>query len=329
MGLRNEIPVETQMSLLITGAAGFIGSHLLQKISSLGLYDKIVVIDNFDDFYPEKIKRLNIAPALENKNIKLCEVDIRDLEGCRKIFEDENVDTVIHLAGKAGVRPSLEDPLLYEDINCRGTLTLLELSRKFNVKKFIFGSSSSVYGNNKKQPFSELDDVNAPISPYGATKRTCELYCKTYNQIYGMPIICLRFFTVYGPRQRPDLAIHKFARLIKKDAPIPFFGDGTTKRDYTFYSDIVNGIISCLGLDCKFEIINLGNSNPIELRRLIELIETALNKKAKLQKLPEQPGDVRVTYADIGKANKLLGYKPEVNIESGIEIFAKWLKQDD
>ena len=313
------------MAILITGVAGFIGSHLLEKIVISG--KKIIGIDNFDDFYPESIKRENIAFSLKSKNVKIYETDIRDFESCRKIFEDENIEVVIHLAARAGVRPSLEDPLLYEDVNCRGTLTMLELSRKYRIKRFIFGSSSSVYGNNKKIPFSETDIVNEPISPYGATKRTGELYCRTFNILHGLSIICLRFFTVYGPRQRPDLAIHKFAKLIDQGKPVPLFGDGTSKRDYTFYSDIVDGIISSLYLDCDFEIINLGNSNPIELRQLITILESSLNKKAKIKRMDFQPGDVNLTYADISKAGRLLGYNPNFSIEKGIDIFTKWFKQ--
>lgn len=315
------------MALLITGAAGFIGSHLLEKIAHYE--NRIIAIDNFDDFYPESTKRENISFGLKNKNVKLYETDIRNLESCQKIFKEEKIDVVIHLAARAGVRPSLDNPLLYEDVNCRGTLTLLELSRMYRIRQFIFGSSSSVYGNNEKLPFSENDKVDEPISPYGATKRTCELYCRTYHLLHGLSVICLRFFTVYGPRQRPDLAIHKFARLINNGEPIPFYGNGESKRDYTFYSDIVDGIIASLRLEDRFEVINLGNSNPIELRRLIDALESSLNKKAKIRKMPDQPGDALLTYADITKAKKLIGYAPKVSFDKGIELFSEWFKQHE
>lgn len=312
------------MTTLITGAAGFIGSHLLERMCLRG--GRIVAIDNFDDFYPEGIKRENINASLLNDNVKLYETDIRDFKACREIFEAERIDVVIHLAAKAGVRPSLEDPLLYEDVNCSGTLTLLELAREYRVRKFIFGSSSSVYGNNDKQPFSEEDNADNPISPYGATKRTCELYCRTYHILHGLSVTCLRFFTVYGPRQRPDLAIHKFARLITNNEPIPLFGNGASKRDYTFYSDIVDGIMASLKLDGGFEIINLGNSNPVELRQLISTLERSLDTTAIIEEMPDQPGDVRLTYADISKANRLLGYTPRFNFDEGIDIFTKWFR---
>lgn len=312
-------------TLLITGAAGFIGSHLLERLAPQDI--KLVAIDNFDDFYPREIKRENIAKTLRHKNVKFYEIDIRDFEGCQKIFKDEKIEIVVHLAARAGVRPSLKNPLLYEEVNCHGTLTLLELSRIYNVKQFIFGSSSSVYGNNKKLPFSEDDKIDEPISPYGVTKRTGELYCYTYYLLHNIPIVCLRFFTVYGPRQRPDLAIHKFTRLIINDEPIPIYGDGSSKRDYTFYSDIINGMISSLDLGSKFEIINLGNSNPVELSELIKILEYFLNKKAKIRRFPAQPGDALITFADITKAKRLLGYQPEIKIEKGIELFTKWFEK--
>lgn len=314
------------MALLITGAAGFIGSHLLERAAETE--DNIIAIDNFDPFYAESIKRRNLEVALKNKNVKLYETDIRDIENCRKIFKSEGIDRVVHLAAKAGVRPSLENPQEYEDVNCRGTLTMLELSREFGIKKFVFGSSSSVYGNNVAQPFSEEHTTDNPISPYGATKKSGEHFCRSYNLIHGMPIVCLRFFTVYGPRQRPDLAIHKFARLIIKGKPIPVYGDGSSKRDYTFFSDIVDGIMAALKLNSDFEIINLGDSNPVELKQLIDLLETLLGKKAVIEKMDDQPGDARLTYADISKADRLLGYKPKVKIEAGLEIFSKWIKEN-
>ncbi len=310
------------MSILVTGGAGFIGSHLAEKL--LLQKRKIVVIDNFNNFYSPFYKRENIAEAVKNPDFTLYEANICNKEGCYDIFKTHNIEKVIHLAAYAGVRPSIEQPLLYEEVNCRGTLNLLELSRIFKVKQFIFGSSSSVYGNNKKVPFSEDDPVNEPISPYAATKRAGELFCYNYHHLYKIPILCLRFFTVYGPRQRPDLAIRKFTELVDCNQPINMYGDGTTERDYTYYSDIIDGVVSALDTEYDFEIINLGDSKPVQLKRLIELIEQALGKKAQIIELPEQPGDMHRTYADIRKAERCLHYKPEVSIEQGIRLFVTW-----
>jgi len=313
------------MTILVTGGAGFIGSHLVERLLSQG--EKVVVIDNFNDFYPPPYKRENISAALQSPHLTLYETDIRDTSSCREIFEKHRIEKIVHLAAYAGVRPSIERPLLYEEVNCKGTLNLLELSRIYKVKQFIFGSSSSVYGNNKKIPFSEDDPVNEPISPYAATKRAGELYCYNYHHLYKIPVACLRFFTVYGPRQRPDLAIRKFTELIDRDQQITMYGDGTTQRDYTFFSDITDGVVSALNRQFDFEIINLGNSTPIQLTRLIELIEQELGKKAKIKRLPEQPGDVHRTYADIRKAERFLHYRPKVSIEQGIRLFADWYKE--
>lgn len=254
------------------------------------------------------------------------ETDIGNTASCREIFEKHGIEKIVHLAAYAGVRPSIERPLLYEEVNGRGTLNLLELSRIYKVKQFIFGSSSSVYGNNKKIPFSEDDPVNEPISPYAATKRAGELYCYNYHHLYKVPVTCLRFFTVYGPRQRPDLAIRKFTELIDHDQQIPMYGDGTTQRDYTFVSDIIDGVVAAVNRQFDFEIINLGNSAPIQLIKLIELIEREMGKKANIKRLPEQPGDVHRTYADIHKAGRSLDYKPKVPIEQGIRLFVAWYK---
>ncbi len=310
------------MSTLVTGGAGFIGSHLVERLVSLG--ERIVVIDNFNDFYQPAFKRENISAAIRNPLVTLYETDICNTVSCREIFERHNIERIVHLAAYAGVRPSIERPMLYEEVNCKGTLNLLELSRMYKVKKFIFGSSSSVYGNNKKVPFSEDDPVNEPISPYAATKQAGELFCYNYYHLYKIPIVCLRFFTVYGPRQRPDLAIRKFTDLIDGNQPIHMYGDGTTQRDYTFFSDIIDGVVSALNTQFNFEIINLGNSTPIHLTRLIELIEQETGKKAKIKRLPEQPGDVQRTYADIRKAESLLRYRPKVSIEQGIRLFVAW-----
>lgn len=313
------------MAILVTGGAGFIGSHLVEKLLLLG--EQVVVIDNFNDFYPPAYKRENISAVVRNPWLTLYETDICNTASCKEVFEKHRVEKIVHLAAYAGVRPSIERPLLYEEVNCRGTLNLLELSRIYKVKQFIFGSSSSVYGNNKKIPFSEDDPVNEPISPYAATKRAGELYCYNYHHLYEIPIACLRFFTVYGPRQRPDLAIRKFTEIIDHNQQIPVYGDGTTQRDYTFFSDIIDGVVSTLKKQFDFEIINLGNSTPIQLARLIELIEQELGKKAKIKRLPEQPGDVHRTYADIRKAERFLQYRPKVSIEQGIRLFVAWYKE--
>ena len=312
------------MTILVTGGAGFIGSHVVERLLSEG--EQVVIIDNFNDFYLPAYKRENLSAVMGNPNLTLYETDICNTASCREIFEKHGIEKIIHLAAYAGVRPSIERPLLYEEVNCRGTLNLLELSRIYKIKQFIFGSSSSVYGNNKKIPFSEDDAVNEPISPYAATKRAGELYCYNYHHLYKIPVVCLRFFTVSGPRQRPDLAIRKFTELIDHDQLIPMYGDGTTQRDYTFVSDIISGIVSVVKRQFTFEIINLGNSIPIRLARLVELIEQELGKKAKIKKLPEQPGDVHRTYADIKKAEQFLHYKPEIPIEQGICLFIAWYK---
>ncbi|MCF6155808.1 MAG: NAD-dependent epimerase/dehydratase family protein [Candidatus Brocadia sp.] len=313
------------MTILVTGGAGFIGSHLVEKLLFQG--EQVVVIDNFNDFYQPAYKRENISGAIRNQRLTLYETDICNTVSCKDVFEKHRIEKIVHLAAYAGVRPSIERPLLYEEVNCKGTLNLLELSRIYKVKQFIFGSSSSVYGNNKKTPFSEDDPVNEPISPYAATKRAGELYCYNYHHLYKIPVACLRFFTVYGPRQRPDLAIRKFTEIIDCDQQIPMYGDGTTQRDYTFFSDIIDGVVSALQKQFDFEIINLGNSTPIQLAKIIELIEQEMGKKAKIKRLPEQPGDVHRTYADIRKAERFLQYRPKVSIEQGIRLFVAWYKE--
>ena len=310
--------------ILVTGGAGFIGSHLVDRLLNMG--KKVICIDNFDPFYDPEIKKKNIEHNLENMNFTLINEDIRNKKKLEEIFEMHSIDKIVHLAARAGVRPSIRDPLLYEDVNIKGTLNLLELCKKYQIKNFIFGSSSSVYGINSKIPFSERDPINFPISPYATSKRACELFCFTYSHLYDLPITCLRFFTVYGPRQRPEMAIHKFTRLISQGKTIEMYGNGTSKRDYTYIDDIIIGIISALNKKFDFEIINLGNSETVELKYLISLIEKNLKKKAKIKQLPEQLGDVPITYADITKAKKLLNYKPKVKIEEGIEKFVRWYK---
>jgi UDP-glucuronate 4-epimerase len=309
---------------LVTGGAGFIGSHLVDHLlAEPGA--RVTVVDNFNDFYDPAIKRANIAAHLERDDFELVEADITNSQAINDLFARANFDCVVHLAARAGVRPSLANPLAYEETNVRGTFNLLEAARLNKVPKFIFGSSSSVYGVNPKLPFSEDDAVSNPISPYAVTKIEGEAACRLYNTAHGMPIVCLRLFTVYGARQRPDLAIHKFARLILGGKPVPIFGDGTTRRDYTYIDDIISGVLAAIQYDqTEFEIINLGESQMIELRRLVELLENALGKRAIIDHQPEQPGDVPVTYADISKARRLLGYNPQTDIEAGIAKLVAW-----
>ena len=311
-------------SILVTGGAGFIGSHLVEKL----LQEKdcqVCIIDNFDDFYNRDIKEKNIEPSLTNEKFHLCEGDIRDQEFVENVFSKKNFDAVIHLAAKAGVRPSIIDPCLYQDVNVRGTQNVFECCREYHVKKIIFASSSSVYGINNKIPFSEEDPIFQPISPYAATKAAGELLAHVYSHLYGMQILCLRFFTVYGPRQRPDLAIYKFTDLIMQGKEIPVFGDGSSRRDYTYIDDIINGILGALEYDqTLYEIVNLGNSDTVYLRDLISIIALKLGKKAVLRQLPNQPGDVPQTFADISKAKRLFHYSPKVKIKQGIESFLKW-----
>ncbi len=310
------------MKILVTGGAGFIGSSVSEKLLARG--DEVVAIDCFDNFYDPKIKRRNIGAALKSPSYKLVEGDIRDLELLKGLFRRERFDRVFHLAARAGVRPSIADPLLYEDVNVRGTMNLLEAAKENSLPGFIFASSSSIYGNNKKVPFSETDFVDNPVSPYAATKKACELICHTYHHLYGLNISCLRFFTVYGPRQRPEMAIHKFTRLIDRGEPVPMFGDGSSRRDYTYIDDIADGVIKAIDANFAFEIFNIGESQTTKLRTLIELIEKSLGKKANIEQLPDQPGDVEVTYADITKSKKMLGYNPRTKVEEGVPKFVKW-----
>jgi UDP-glucuronate 4-epimerase len=350
------------MKALVTGAAGFIGSYMSERLLRDGW--KVVGVDNFDDFYDPKTKRHNIADCLKNKNFQLIEADIRDRDAMDKAVGN-GVEIIIHLAARAGVRPSIAQPLLYADVNIKGTMVLLEAAKKHKVGKFIFGSSSSVYGNNKKVPFSEDDNVDFPISPYAATKKAGELICYMYHHLYGICITSLRFFTVYGPRQRPDLAIHKFARLIEQDKPIPVYGDGSMMRDFTYIDDIIDGTVAAINQlvarqpghgprpsratrgeqsrtksrgvtpapsavegSHEFNIYNLGNASPISVNDLVTKLEKALGKKAVKEYLPAQPGDVERTYADITKAKKELGYKPKTTIEEGLAKFATWLRKN-
>jgi len=313
------------MKLLVTGGAGFIGSHLIERLISEN--HKVWCLDNFNTYYDPDIKRRNIETIRQHPDFKLIKGDILDESLLSQIFSENQFDVIVHLAARAGVRPSVEQPKLYEEVNIRGTMNLLEMAKEHNIKKVVIASSSSVYGNNKKVPFSESDSVDNPISPYAATKKACELLSYTFFALYDISITNLRFFTVYGPRQRPDMAIHKFTKLIDHGEPIVIYGDGTAKRDFTYISDILDGIMKAIEKCNGYNIYNLGESNVIKLMELVSLIENNLNKKANIIKYPPQPGDVLITYADISKARKDLGYKPSVNIEEGISRFIRWYRE--
>ncbi|MHC4844058.1 MAG: GDP-mannose 4,6-dehydratase [Planctomycetota bacterium] len=311
------------MKILITGAAGFIGSHLTERLLNDG--HTVVGIDNFDDFYDPNIKRSNIAASLENKNFKLIEADTRDGEICDQLITND-IEVIVHLAAKAGVRPSIEQPVLYADVNINGTLVLLEAARKQNTKKFIFASSSSVYGKNKKIPFSENDPVDHPISPYAATKKACELICHTYHHLYGINITSLRYFTVYGPRQRPDLAIHKFTALIEKGKSIPIYGNGSMMRDFTYIDDIIDGTVAAIDQCEGYHLYNLGESRTISVNDLVNELEIVLGKKVQKEFLPSQPGDVDKTCANVTRAINDLGYNPSTDIQTGLKKFVTWFR---
>lgn len=313
-------------SVLVTGGAGFIGSHLVDRLLGEGSWH-VTVVDDFNDFYSPDIKRANIAAHLRNSDYTLVEGDIRDEAAMERLFAENKFDVIVHLAARAGVRPSLAEPKLYVETNVDGTMNLLELARQHKVKQFVFGSSSSVYGINSKVPFSEDDRIHQPISPYAATKAAGELLCHTYSHLYGMRIVCLRFFTVYGARQRPDLAIHKFAWLIAEGKPIQVFGDGTTRRDYTYIDDIISGVRAAIDYSgSQYEIFNLGESQTVELNELISLIERSLDLRATIERLPDQPGDVPITFADITKSREKLGYNPTTKISDGIPKFVEWFR---
>jgi len=312
------------MRILVTGGAGFIGSHLVEKLLSLG--HDVAILDDFNDFYDPQIKRQNIAAVA--KDVAIHRLDLRDSGAVRNLFHREKFEAIAHLAARAGVRPSIQNPQLYYDTNVDGTLHLLDAARVTGVERFIFASSSSVYGNSKSVPFSEDRQLIQTLSPYGATKIAGEFLCSTYSHLYGMRVVALRYFTVYGPRQRPDLAIHQFTRRIHAGKPIDQFGDGTTRRDYTYIDDIIQGTIAALKYDGPmFDIFNLGENETIQLRDLIAGIENALGEKAKINRLPEQPGDMPVTYADISKARELLGYNPSTRLSDGLPRFIEWFLQ--
>ncbi len=314
---------------LVTGGAGFIGSSLADFLLKKDY--KVVVIDNFCNFYDPSIKRNNVKDNLDNPNYKLYEIDLRCKSDVEKVFRENKIDDVIHLAAMAGVRPSIENPILYQEVNCIGTQNLLEVMKEYGVKNLVMASSSSVYGNNKKVPFKETDIVDYAISPYAATKKSNEVMTHVYHKLFNMNVIMLRFFTVYGPRQRPDLAINKFTRLMLNDEEVTMFGDGTTSRDYTYIDDIVSGIYSSINyvLNNKdvYEIVNLGNSSPVSLKEMINTIAEVLDKEPKIKEMPMQQGDVNITYADISKAKEMLNYDPKTPFKEGIEKFVKWYKE--
>lgn len=316
----------TKSTILVTGGAGFIGSTLVDKLLDLG--NNVIVLDNFNDYYDPNLKKNNISQAQKNQNYKLYVGDIEKIHDIEQVFQENKINSIVHLAARAGVRSSIEMPLAYAMTNIIGTLNILEMMRKYNVKRMCIASSSSVYGNCTADKFSEDLNIRKPISPYAATKLANEQICYTYHHLYGLEIYLLRFFTVYGPRQRPDLAINKFTRLIMEDKPIDMYGDSLTVRDYTYIDDIVDGVISSLNYhQTKYEIFNLGGGSPITLKAMIAAIEQELNKKAKINKLPPQKGDVNKTVADISKARRLLHFEPHTSFKDGIHKFIEWIRE--
>ena len=310
--------------ILVTGGAGFIGSHLVDGLLNRG--EEILCLDDFNDFYDPAIKRRNIALHLKSAKYRLVEADIRDVERLRHLFDEFSMNKIVHLAARAGVRPSLDQPLLYEDVNVRGTLHLLDLARQHEVEQFVFASSSSVYGAHTSVPFREDERIDRTVSPYAATKYSGELMCYTYHHLYGIPTTCLRFFTTYGPRQRPEMAIHKFTRQIYSNKPVPMYGDGSTARDYTYIDDIIQGVVAALDHPFPFEVFNLGESRTVRLQDLIRLVEKISGRAAQIESHPLQPGDVEITYADISKARRLLGYNPATPVEEGLAAFIEWFE---
>ena len=311
-------------TILVTGHAGFIGSHLVTRL--LKEKFKVVGVDNYNDYYSPKRKEKNVEPFRTDENFKEYRLDILDLKKLFQVFEDQKFDTVVHLAARAGVRPSIANPLLYNQVNVEGTLNILELMRQFKVEQMIFGGSSSVYGNQEKVPFAETDPTDEPVSPYAATKKAGEMLVHAYAYLYGIKTTALRFFTVYGPSGRPDMAPYIFTSKILKGETITRFGDGSSSRDYTYVLDIVDGIIKAIEKPFKFEIINLGNNNPVKLNEFIGLVEKLTGKKAKIMESPRNPADVEKTFADISKAKKLLGWKPKVSLKEGMKNFVEWYK---
>ncbi|MFC1598174.1 GDP-mannose 4,6-dehydratase [Patescibacteria group bacterium] len=314
------------LTILLTGAAGFIGSHVADKLIEQG--HTVIAVDNFSDYYDPRFKEENVAHHKKTENYTLHRTDISDYAALKEIFQKADVDVIIHLAAQAGVRISIQKPLLCERSNLTGTYNLLELAHEFGIKDFIFASSSSVYGNQEKTPFTETDPVDHPISPYAATKKACELIAYTYHHLYDMNCVGLRFFTVYGERGRPDMSPYIFANAILNDKPLSRFGDGSMERDFTYIDDIVNGVVACIGKKLGYKIINLGNSSAVTLNDYIATFEKVIGKKANIEEKPEQPGDVKKTFADASQAKKLLGWEPTTDLETGLTKFVKWFKQE-
>jgi len=315
----------TEKLYLVSGGAGFIGSHLCERLLDNG--HKVVCLDNFYPNYDPQVKWDNIKDCQKHPRFELVEADIRDAETIEDIFARYAFDAVFHLAALAGVRPSIQNPQLYADVNIMGTLNMLNAAKNSGVKRFIFASSSSIYGNNPSVPFSETDMVDNPISPYAATKKAGELLCHNYHHLYDLSIVCLRFFTVYGPRQRPDLAIHKFCELMQADQPIPVFGDGSSSRDYTYIDDIIDGVCASLAYTEEhtgYEIINLGRSNTVSLTQMISTLQEVMGRQAKIMRMPMQAGDVSHTFANVEKAQRLLGYDPKTTLKEGMVNFVRW-----
>jgi UDP-glucuronate 4-epimerase len=311
-------------AVLVTGGAGFIGSHVVERLLAAGR--RVAVVDSFDDFYDPAVKRRNIRRAAAHPACTIVEADIRDEAAMHDLAAGHEVESIVHLAARAGVRPSIEQPVLYQSVNGHGTTVVLEVARRRGVKNFLFGSSSSVYGESGEVPFREDMRVDRPVSPYAATKKANEELCFTYHHLYGLPVTCLRFFTVYGPRQRPEMAIHKFARAIQEGRPLTLYGDGSSQRDYTYVDDIVDGVVAALDRPQRYEVVNLGGSRTTSLADLVAMLEERLGRAALIERLPAQPGDVTITYADVSRAHRLFGYTPRVPIEEGLGRFARWLE---
>ncbi len=312
------------MKLLVTGGAGFIGSHLVDRRLARG--DRVVVLDDFNDFYDPRSKRANVAPHLGNPRYRLVEGDIRDRALVFRLFAEDGFDAVLHLAARAGVRPSLSEPVLYEQVNCVATWHLLEAAVAHGKPRFVFASSSSVYGINSKLPFAEDDPIEKPVSPYATTKRAGELQVFNASHLWGLPAVCLRFFTVYGPRQRPEMAIARFIRCLETDAPIPFYGDGSSRRDYTYIDDIADGVEAALESSFPFDIVNLGGAHPVTLAELVAALERTTGRRARLDRKPLQPGDVPITFASVEKAERLLGFRARVPLEEGLKRAVAWYR---
>jgi UDP-glucuronate 4-epimerase len=316
------------MRVVVTGGAGFIGSHLVDRLLRDGR--EVVVVDDFDPFYARAIKEANLASALADPRCRLVELDVRDAQGVEALFQSFRPDAIVHLAAKAGVRPSIAEPALYADVNVVGTVRWLEAASRIEPRpRFVYASSSSVYGDRSTAPFRETDPVDAPVSPYAASKKACELMAHAFHHLHGLPVTGLRFFTAYGPRNRPDLAVASFARRIDRGDPVPMFGDGRTRRDYTFVEDVVDGVVRAIDRCTDHHLYNLGNSHPIELRAMIEMLGEALGKTPRIEQLPEQPGDVRQTFADVSRAARELGYQPKTPFREGLDRFVSWFRGAD